>query len=59
MRTTGAYGAVIGVFFEQKIYKQTVNNCRGRNHPRDFVHVKDVVRAFAAAITKISAKHLM
>ena len=57
VRTTGAYGAVIGVFFKQKIANKPLTIVGDGNQSRDFVHVKDVVRAFfAAAITKISGE---
>ena len=48
-RTTGAYGAVIGVFFKQKINKKPLTIIGKGNQSRDFVYVTDVVRAFLAA----------
>ena len=57
VRTTGAYGAVIGVFFKQKIKNKPLTIVGSGNQTRDFVHVTDVVRAFyAAAITKKSGE---
>ena len=57
VRTTGAYGAVIGVFFKQKIKKKPLTIVGTGNQSRDFVHVTDVVKAFfLAAKTKLSGK---
>lgn len=57
VRTTGAYGAVIGVFFKQKIKDKPLTIVGNGKQTRDFVHVTDVVRAFyAAATTKISGR---
>ena len=49
VRTTGAYGAVIGVFFKQKISKKPLTIVGSGNQSRDFVHVTDVVKAFYQA----------
>ena len=49
VRTTGAYGAVIGVFFKQKIKNKPMTIIGNGKQSRDFVHVTDVVRAFLAA----------
>lgn len=49
VRTTGAYGAVIGVFFKQKISNQPLTIVGTGNQSRDFVHVTDVVKAFYRA----------
>ena len=49
VRTTGAYGAVIGVFFKQKIKNKPLTIVGDGKQSRDFVHVTDVVRAFLAA----------
>ena len=57
VRTTGAYGAVIGVFFKQKIEKKPLTIVGNGKQTRDFVYVTDVVRAFyAAAKTKLSGR---
>jgi len=56
-RTSGAYGAVMGVFFKQKIKNKPLTVVGDGNQSRDFVHVKDVARAFlAAAKSKSSGK---
>ena len=57
VRTTGAYGAVIGVFFKQKIEKKPLTIVGNGKQTRDFVYVTDVARAFyAAAKTKLSGR---
>ncbi len=57
VRTTGAYGAVIGVFFKQKIENKPLTIVGNGKQSRDFVYVTDVARAFyAAAQTKISGR---
>ena len=45
VETTGAYGAVMGVFFKQKLENKPFA-CRNRQQSRDFIHVNDVVKAF-------------
>ena len=49
VRTTGAYGAVIGVFFKQKIKNKPLTVVGDGKQSRDFVHVTDVAKAFLAA----------
>jgi len=49
VRTTGAYGAVIGVFFKQKIKNKPLTIIGNGKQSRDFVYVSDVVKAFFAA----------
>ncbi len=54
VRTTGAYGAVFGVFFKQKLSGAPLTVVGDGNQKRDFVYVTDVVTAFyLAAKTKI------
>ena len=49
VRTTGAYGAVIGVFFKQKISNKPLTVVGDGKQSRDFVHVTDVAKAFLSA----------
>jgi UDP-glucose 4-epimerase len=49
VRTTGAYGAVFGVFFRQKLAGQPFTVVGDGTQRRDFVYVTDVARAFLAA----------
>ena len=44
-RTTGAYGAVFGVFLAQKIAKAPLTIVGDGNQTRDFIHVSDLVNA--------------
>lgn len=48
-RTSGTYGAMFGVFLAQKLAKKPYTVVGGGNQTRDFVFVKDVIRAFLAA----------
>jgi UDP-glucose 4-epimerase len=48
VRTTGAYGAVIGVFLKQKIKNKPLTIVGDGKQSRDFVHVTDVAQAFLA-----------
>lgn len=48
-RTTGAYGAVFGVFLAQKIHGKPFTVVGDGGQTRDFTYVTDVVRAFLAA----------
>lgn len=48
-RTTGAYGAVMGVFFKQKLENKPLTVVGTGNQSRDFIHVSDVVKAFLRA----------
>ena len=49
VRTTGAYGAVFGVFFKQKLAGKPLTVVGDGSQSRDFVYVTDVARAFLAA----------
>ncbi len=45
-RTSGAYGAVMGVFLKQKLSKKPLTIVGKGNQKRDFINVKDVSEAF-------------
>ena len=49
VRTTGAYGAVFGVFLAQKLHGKPFTVVGGGTQTRDFVYVTDVARAFLLA----------
>ena len=49
VRTTGAYGAVFGVFLKQKLANKPFTVVGDGTQSRDFVYVTDVARAFLAA----------
>lgn len=48
-RTSGAYGAVFGVFLRQKLANQPLTVVGTGEQTRDFLYVTDVARAFLAA----------
>ena len=48
-RTTGAYGAVFGVFLAQKLASKPLTIVGDGTQSRDFLYVTDVARAFYAA----------
>lgn len=48
-KTTGAYGAVFGVFLAQKLAGKPLTIVGDGTQQRDFLYVTDVVRAFYAA----------
>jgi UDP-glucose 4-epimerase len=48
-RTSGAYGAVMGVFLAQKANKQPLTVVGDGTQRRDFTHVSDVVQAMVRA----------
>ena len=49
VRTTGAYGAVFGVFFKQKLENHPFTIVGDGKQRRDFIYVTDLVRAFYLA----------
>ncbi len=53
-RTTGAYGAVFGVFLAQKLNKNPLTIVGDGNQTRDFIHVNDLVEA----ILKVANKNI-
>ena len=50
-RTSGAYGAVFGVFLKQKLANKPFTVVGDGNQKRDFLYVTDVARAFYLAAT--------
>lgn len=46
VRTTGAYGAVFGVFFKQKLNNKPLTIVGNGKQKRDFIYVTDVANAF-------------
>ncbi|PIS00629.1 MAG: NAD-dependent dehydratase [Chlamydiae bacterium CG10_big_fil_rev_8_21_14_0_10_35_9] len=50
-RTSGAYGAVIGVFLKQKLENKPFTVVGDGNQKRDFVYASDVARAFYLTAT--------
>ncbi len=53
VKTTGAYGAVFGVFFKQKLMNKPFTLVGNGKQKRDFLYVTDVVNAFyKVALTK-------
>ena len=49
VRTTGAYGAVFGVFFKQKLAGKPYTVVGDGTQRRDFIYVTDIARAFLQA----------
>ncbi len=57
VRTTGAYGAVFGVFLKQKLEGKPFTLVGNGSQKRDFLHVKDVANAFyLSSISKYKNK---
>lgn len=57
VRTTGAYGAVFGVFLKQKLEGRPFTIVGDGSQARDFVYVTDVAKAFlSAAETSLSGE---
>jgi UDP-glucose 4-epimerase len=54
-RTSGAYGAVFGVFLRQKLSQQPFTVVGDGSQTRDFLYVTDVAKAFYAAATTEAA----
>ena len=48
-RTSGVYGAVFGIFLAQKLKRKPLTIVGNGNQTRDFIHVKDLVRAIIIA----------
>lgn len=56
-RTSGAYGAVLGVFLRQRLAGTPYTVVGDGNQSRDFLYVTDVARAFlAAAQTRLNGR---
>jgi UDP-glucose 4-epimerase len=51
VKTNGAYGAVFGVFFKQKLSNKPFTVIGDGSQKRDFLYVTDVASAFLAAAT--------
>ena len=51
-RTTGAYGAVFGVFLAQKLANKPLTIVSDGNQTRDFIHVSDLIEAIILAAQK-------
>ena len=54
-RTTGAYGAVFGVFLAQKFNNKPLTIVGNGKQTRDFLHVRDLVRAIFLASTRLKS----
>ena len=57
-RTTGAYGAVFGVFLAQKLSNIPLTIVGDGKQTRDFIHVYDLSNAFAKAIKSKSVNKI-
>lgn len=58
-RTSGAYGAVMGVFLAQKLNNKPFTVVGDGTQTRDFVYVSDVVNAFVMAAESICKNDIM
>ncbi|MBV9547381.1 MAG: NAD-dependent epimerase/dehydratase family protein [Chloroflexi bacterium] len=58
VRTTGAYGAVFGVFLAQRLHNRPLTVVGDGTQTRDFVHVRDVARAFWLAAESTHSGHV-
>jgi len=56
-RTSGAYGAVFGVFLAQKYAEKPLSIVGNGKQTRDFIHVKDLVSALIKASQKPNLKN--
>ena len=56
-RTTGAYGAVFGVFLAQKLKKKPLTIVGKGRQTRDFIHVYDVVKALILSSKRGKSGH--
>jgi UDP-glucose 4-epimerase len=57
-RTTGAYGAVFGVFLAQKLSKKPLTVVGDGKQTRDFIHVYDLVDAIILTAKKAKANQI-
>ena len=57
-RTSGAYGAVFGVFLAQKLKKKPLTIVGNGKQTRDFIHVKDLTKAVIKAATSKKTKKI-
>lgn len=53
-RTTGAYGAVMGVFLKQRLADKPLTVVGNGKQKRDFIYVSDVCKAFVKSMSKIT-----
>ena len=58
VRTTGAYGAVFGVFLKQKLENQKLTVVGTGLQKRDFIYVTDVAKAFYRASKSKKTKNI-
>ena len=58
-RTSGAYGAVMGVFLKQKLSNKPLTIVGDGNQTRDFINVKDVVEAFYKSMMLKNKNHII
>jgi len=58
-RTSGAYGAVMGVFLKQKLENKPFTIVGDGTQTRDFIYVTDVARAFYEAAKSNLSSHII